>query len=64
MQSPYTFLANDSPLIISIPHMGTEIPSYIAQTLTPVGQQLADTDWHLDQLYDFADELNASVLEE
>ena len=62
MQSPYTFLANDSPLIISIPHMGTEIPSYIAQTLTPVGQQLADTDWHLDQLYDFADELNASVL--
>jgi N-formylglutamate deformylase len=62
MTNPYTFLSNDSPLIISIPHMGIEVPTYLEQALTPVGKQLADTDWHLDRLYDFSGELNASVL--
>jgi len=42
--------------------MGIDVPPYLAQSMTPIGKQLADTDWHLDQLYDFAHELNASVL--
>jgi N-formylglutamate deformylase len=51
------------PLLVSIPHMGTQIPSDIAQTMTPVAQRLDDTDWHLDRLYAFAQSLGASILQ-
>ena len=50
------------PLLISIPHLGTQIPADIASTMTDVAQRLDDTDWHLDQLYGFAKTLGASVL--
>lgn len=52
----------NSPLLISIPHLGTHIPDEILATMTPVAQRVDDTDWHLDRLYDFASELNATVL--
>lgn len=52
-----------SPLLISIPHLGTEIPPDILATMTPVAQHRDDTDWHLDQLYSFASELGASILQ-
>lgn len=51
-----------TPLLISIPHMGTYLPADIKQRLTPLGRTLPDTDWHLDQLYDFAPALGAGVL--
>lgn len=51
-----------TPLLISIPHMGTYLPADIKQRLTPLGCSLPDTDWHLDQLYDFAPALGAGVL--
>lgn len=51
------------PLLISIPHMGTCVPPDIDATLTPEAKTLADTDWHLDLLYDFADKLGASVIQ-
>ena len=48
--------------MISIPHGGTYLPSELAARLTPEARQVPDTDWHLDRLHDFADELGASVL--
>lgn len=53
----------NSPLLISIPHLGTEIPPDILATMAPVAQHLDDTDWHLDQLYSFVKELGASILQ-
>jgi len=53
----------DQPLLISIPHMGTHLPAEIAGRLTPAADLLADTDWHLEQLYAFAEELGATVLQ-
>ncbi|KJV09632.1 N-formylglutamate amidohydrolase [Elstera litoralis] len=41
----------DSPLILGFPHTGTEVPADIAARLNDVGQQLADTDWHIHELY-------------
>ena len=38
------------------------MPGDIAAKLTPEGREVHDTDWHLERLYDFADELGASVL--
>ena len=50
------------PLLISIPHLGTQLPPDVRSTMTPVAHRLDDTDWHLDRLYDFTRELGASML--
>lgn len=51
------------PLLISIPHAGTFVPEAIAQRFTLAGSHLADTDWHVEKLYDFARELGLSILQ-
>lgn len=58
----YKLLPGRVPLIISMPHNGTEIPEDIQQQMTPEGLAVADTDWYIDQLYDFAPELGACCL--
>src|SRR5688572_24301414 len=40
-----------SPLILSVPHAGTEIPDDIAARLAVPNRSLADTDWWIDRLY-------------
>lgn len=51
-----------APLLISIPHMGVNVPADVKKRMTREGQRLADTDWHVDRLYDFAIGMGASVL--
>lgn len=51
-----------APLLISMPHVGTHVPAGIAARMTDEARHVPDTDWHLETLYDFADELGASVL--
>jgi N-formylglutamate amidohydrolase len=51
-----------SPLVISVPHVGTDVPDALAGRLTTAGRALTDTDWFVDRLYPFARELGASVL--
>jgi N-formylglutamate deformylase len=51
------------PLLVSIPHMGTEIPQELRDRYEPRALAVEDTDWHLDKLYAFARELGASVLQ-
>ncbi|QEI04748.1 N-formylglutamate deformylase [Pigmentiphaga aceris] len=58
----FVFKQGKSPLLISIPHLGRIIPPQYAARMTDVASQIADTDWHLEQVYAFADELGASVL--
>ena len=58
----FEFHRGTSPLVVSIPHCGTHVPSEIAARLTAEAQLLSDTDWHVDRLYDFAAGLGASVL--
>jgi N-formylglutamate deformylase len=41
----------DSPVILSAPHVGTEIPGPIRERLNPRGQAIDDTDWHVHRLY-------------
>lgn len=43
--------SGDSPVVLAFPHTGTELPDSIKQQLTPRGQSLEDTDWHVDKLY-------------
>lgn len=51
-----------TPLLISIPHMGTFLPPNIKRRLTPAASPLPDTDWYLDSLYEFASEMGIGVL--
>ncbi|QCB45860.1 N-formylglutamate deformylase [Hydrogenophaga sp. PAMC20947] len=59
---PLHFHQGSEPLLISMPHVGTYVPPALAARLTDVAQQVHDTDWHLERLYDFAKDLGASLL--
>ncbi|MEL6207128.1 MAG: N-formylglutamate deformylase, partial [Pseudomonadota bacterium] len=41
----------DGPVILGLPHTGTWLPDEIGARLNARGQELSDTDWHVDQLY-------------
>lgn len=51
-----------SPLVISIPHLGTIIPDDIIGSYNDEALQVADTDWYLDRIYAFASDLGATVI--
>lgn len=58
----FRFRQGTRPLLISIPHAGTHIPDALLRRMMPIARSVPDTDWHLEQLYDFAEGLGASVL--
>ena len=62
MPSVYSFHSGQLPLLISVPHAGTEVPREIFRRFTSAAQALPDTDWHVDRLYAFARELGASTI--
>lgn len=51
-----------SPLILSLPHVGTAIPEEIEAKLVSPWLARKDADWWIDQLYDFAGELDATIV--
>ncbi len=59
---PFLFRGGRIPLLVSMPHVGTHIPDEIAADLTEEACTVPDTDWHVDRLYDFLDDLGASVI--
>lgn len=62
MPDVYDLTQGDSPLIVSMPHCGTELSPGLLERLTPEAQGLPDTDWHIPRLYDFAADMGATVL--
>ena len=60
--APFHLTARDGPLILSAPHPGRAMPPDIAARLTPIALAQPDADHQIDGLYDFADELGATVL--
>ncbi|HVH33165.1 MAG TPA: N-formylglutamate deformylase [Tahibacter sp.] len=60
--SIFTLHTGTAPLLVSLPHDGSEIPPDIAARLVPAARRAPDTDWHVSRLYAFARELGASVL--
>ena len=64
--TPYNLVTPDTnrvPMILSIPHCGTEFPDELKEHYHPeLIKTLDDTDWNLDQLYDFAPDLGVTVI--
>ncbi len=50
--TPVEVVQGDGPVILGLPHTGTWLPDEIRARLNPRGQVLADTDWHIERLYD------------
>lgn len=59
---PFNFTPGRIPLLVSMPHVGTDLSDGLAQRLTDDARPLPDTDWHLPRLYDFLTEIGASIL--
>lgn len=50
--TPVTVRQGSGPIVLGLPHTGTYVPNDIAAKLNDNGRKLADTDWHIDRLYD------------
>jgi N-formylglutamate deformylase len=58
----FTLHRGSRALLISVPHVGTEIPAPVAARMQARALDVEDTDWHLHRLYDFVREMGASLL--
>jgi N-formylglutamate deformylase len=58
----FRFQPGETPVLLSIPHVGTMIPPDIAATLTEEGLAQPDVDRHLDRLYHFAPALGIGFM--
>jgi len=50
--TPVEIRRGSSPVILGLPHTGTEVPADIWARLNDEGRKLRDTDWHVHALYD------------
>lgn len=62
MDLPYTLHQGHLPILISMPHTASGVPPEIAAQLLPGNVPCPDTDWEIDRLYHFAQEMGLSVL--
>jgi formiminoglutamase len=62
MTTPWlTVTRGEAPLLVSIPHTGTELAGLEDRLVSPWLAR-KDADWHIEKLYDFAAELGATVI--
>jgi len=58
----FTLHRGTTALVISMPHVGQQIPDDVRDRFVARALQVEDTDWFLDRLYAFAADLGASLL--
>ena len=58
----FTLERGSTPLLVSLPHVGTRIPADLRPGFETRALDVEDTDWHLDKLYGFVRELGASLI--
>ncbi len=58
----YSLQRGTAPLLISFPHVGTEIPADQRDRYTERALEVEDTDWFLNRLYAFAADLGATLI--
>lgn len=62
MSEVFSLHVGSSPLLVSVPHDGWQIPTDIVQYMGGAGRAIPDTDWHVAELYDFVKEIGASMI--
>ncbi|MGI9220002.1 MAG: N-formylglutamate deformylase [Woeseiaceae bacterium] len=62
MSNVFSYHEGSTPLLVSVPHDGWQIPMDIVQHMSEAGRAIADTDWHVSELYEFVKETGASLI--
>lgn len=62
MNKVFEMHEGSTPLLVSVPHDGWQIPMDIVQHMSDAGRSIEDTDWHVTELYDFAKASGASII--
>ena len=57
-----TVVRGEAPLVVSLPHTGTAIPATYERGLVSPWLARKDADWWIERLYDFAADLDATVI--
>ncbi|WP_067220561.1 N-formylglutamate deformylase [Marinomonas gallaica] len=60
--APFEFRQSETPLLVSMPHSGLEVPNSIVDGLTEQAKKLPDTDWYIPELYGFLESLGVGVI--
>ena len=60
--SLFEFRAGALPLLVSIPHAGTDVPEVQRAQMTDSALRLPDTDWFVPRLYDLPELAHATVI--
>lgn len=50
--TPVEVVRGDGPVVVGLPHVGTHVPPDVWGRLNARGRALADTDWHVERLYE------------
>lgn len=58
----FHFYQGSKPLLVSMPHVGLEIPDDIKIHMTDDALSMIDTDWYIDDLYNFLADMDVSVI--
>ncbi|MBT8061753.1 MAG: N-formylglutamate deformylase [Gammaproteobacteria bacterium] len=58
----FEFIPSTRPLLVSIPHAGTELSPGLAARLSEPAAHLPDTDWFVNRLYAWAADVGAGVI--
>ena len=45
-------MQGNGPIVLGLPHTGTHVPEVVSRRLNARGKELADTDWHIETLYE------------
>lgn len=62
MTDVFDFDVGTAPILVSIPHDGRELAPGLADRMTGAARTLPDTDWHVRRLYEFANDIGASIV--
>jgi formiminoglutamase len=59
---PFVIHRGDAPLVLAVPHSGTDIPADLLPRFVSPWLARKDADWWIDQVYAFASDLGATLV--
>ncbi|MEN9559425.1 MAG: hypothetical protein RLZZ502_636 [Pseudomonadota bacterium] len=62
MNTIFDLKQGNTPVLLSLPHVGTHIPEPLRGQYVTRALAVEDTDWHLSELYAFAQDLGVSII--
>lgn len=58
----YRYYPGLYPVVVNVPHAGTQIPPHLKSRFTDTAAHLPDTDWYVDRLYNFTRDMGIHLL--